>query len=124
MATNVLTVIVLASIGFALGRYIGAAGLVIIYGLWVWGYLPLYRQKLATQPQLPDDKNIARAYQVLGVSRQADKNTIDQARKHLLNHYHPDKLSAASTLEKQAAENKFNEINRAYRLVCEHRRLS
>lgn len=57
------------------------------------------------------------AYQELGVSKNADMASIEQARKRLLNHYHPDKLGQATEAEKRAAGRKVTQINQAYKII-------
>lgn len=53
-------------------------------------------------------------YQVLGISRDADKNEIKRAFKRLAREYHPDVAE-----DKKAAEQKFGEINEAYSVLSD-----
>ncbi len=69
----------------------------------------------------PSSTDLTWAYRELGVARAADSSTVKQARKRLLNHYHPDKLGQADASEKQAAEQKINAINQAYAAIKQHK---
>ncbi len=117
---TVLIYLILIAIGFYFGKWLGAIGLVAIYFYFV-------QQKKNSQntdslsAEQPTD--IAWAYQELGVSKNADKQAIEKARKRLLNHYHPDKLGQASDEEKRLAEKKVDNINRAYQAVKEHKNI-
>lgn len=53
-------------------------------------------------------------YDILGVSRDADKKTIKSAFKRLARQYHPDVAE-----DKKAAEEKFGEINEAYSVLVD-----
>ena len=49
-------------------------------------------------------------YNILGVDRKADDDTIKKAYKKLAIQYHPDKQVGKSDTEKKEAEEKFKEI--------------
>ena len=53
-------------------------------------------------------------YEVLGVARDADENTIKRAYRQLARTYHPDVAA-----DKAAAENRFKEINEAYEVLSD-----
>jgi DnaJ-class molecular chaperone len=53
-------------------------------------------------------------YEVLGVSREADKDEIKRAFKKLARQYHPDVAE-----DKVNAERKFGEINEAYAILSD-----
>ena len=53
-------------------------------------------------------------YEVLGVSRDADEETIKKAYKKLAKQYHPDLNPDSKT-----AESKFKEINEAYSVLSD-----
>ncbi|NER28666.1 MAG: DnaJ domain-containing protein, partial [Symploca sp. SIO1C4] len=52
-------------------------------------------------------------YEILGVSRDADKDEIKQAFRRLARKYHPD------VNKESGAEERFKEINRAYEILSE-----
>ena len=52
-------------------------------------------------------------YDILGVSRDADKEEIKRAYRRLARKYHPD------VNKEQGAEERFKEINRAYEILSE-----
>ena len=52
-------------------------------------------------------------YQILGVSRDADKDELKRAYRRLARQYHPD------VNKESGAEEKFKEINRAYEVLSE-----
>ncbi len=54
-------------------------------------------------------------YKVLGVSPNADKETIDKAHKELVKKYHPDRFTDNPL--KDLAEEKLKEINEAYEMI-------
>lgn len=106
----------LIAVGFYFGKWLGAIGLVAIYFFFFHS-----RQLLKTQdrPTLSatETNDLSWAYRELGVSQSSDSDSIKQARKRLLNQYHPDKLGQATAQEKHAAEQKINRINRAYTAI-------
>lgn len=116
---NLVVYMALIAVGFYFGKWLGAVGLVAIY------FFYFHSRQLAKQQQRQSSRStnhmprvdLAWAYQVLGVSQSADAQTIKQARKKLLNHYHPDKLGHVTESEKQAAEHKVNDINRAFQAI-------
>ncbi len=118
---NILIYLILIAIGFYFGKWLGAISLLAIY-------FYFSQQKKNTQHtdslSVEQPIDIAWAYQELGVSRNADEQTIEKARKRLLNHYHPDKLGQATQEEKRLAEKKVDEINRAYQAVKEHKNIN
>jgi molecular chaperone DnaJ len=54
-------------------------------------------------------------YEILGVSRNASKEEIRNAYKHLAKQYHPDQYQ--NNPLSQLAEEKFKEINEAYNML-------
>ncbi len=117
---NILIYLILIAIGFYFGKWLGAIGLVAIYF-----YFFQLKKGISNTDSLSVEQptDIAWAYQELGVSKNADRQAIEKARKRLLNHYHPDKLGQASDEEKRLAEKKVDEINRAYQAVKEHKNI-
>ncbi len=112
---TVLIYLSLIAIGFYFGKWLGAIGLVAIY---------FFQQKengSGAKLSVEKSNDIAWAYQLLGVSQNADIQIIEKARKRLLNHYHPDKLGQASNDEKRLAEEKVDEINQAYQAIKKHK---
>jgi DnaJ-class molecular chaperone len=57
------------------------------------------------------------AYQVLGVEKDADHATIKRAYRKLIGKYHPDRTGALSESEKEQAEQKAAEVNKAFRVL-------
>lgn len=53
-------------------------------------------------------------YEILGVSKNANKDDIKKAYRDLVKQHHPDKFTNASDSEKEYHENKLKEINEAY----------
>lgn len=62
------------------------------------------------------DKNY---YEILGVDKNADDETIKKAYRKLALKYHPDRYAGASEQEKKQAEEKFKQINRAYEVLSD-----
>lgn len=58
-------------------------------------------------------------YEVLGVDRNADADTIKKAFRKLSIRYHPDKQVGKSDEEKKAAEEKFKEVAEAYSVLSD-----
>lgn len=58
-------------------------------------------------------------YQVLGVDKNADEETIKKAYRKLALKYHPDRYATATDAEKKDAEAKFKEINHAYEVLSD-----
>lgn len=56
-------------------------------------------------------------YNILGVNRDASSDEIRKAFKSLSKKYHPDRFAGKSDAEKQEAEEKFKDINRAYQVL-------
>lgn len=54
-------------------------------------------------------------YEVLGVEKDADKDTLKRAYRKLARKYHPD----TTELPKEEAEEKFKEISEAYEVLCD-----
>lgn len=107
----------LIAVGFYFGKWLGALGLIAIY-FFFFHSRQLARQQSQKNAKIPQKSNdLTWAYRELGVAKNADSETIKQARKRLLNHYHPDKLGQAEKEEKHAAEQKVNDINRAYQAI-------
>lgn len=105
----------LTAVGFYLGRYVGAVGLVLIYFMFFHS-----RQIIREREKTVVPKTCAIpswAFRVLGVSENADIKTIKKIRKQLLNQYHPDKLGAVTPAELKAAEQTIHEINQAYQAI-------
>lgn len=112
--STLLIYLLLAAIGFYLGKYLGAVGLCLLY------FSFFHQRRLSYKPQPKKSANlvsIAWAYRELGVSETSDIETIKRARKKLINHYHPDKLGHASEDENRAAAAKVNRINRAFEAI-------
>ena len=59
-------------------------------------------------------------YEVLGVSENADEETIKKAYKELVKKYHPDKLNNLSEREISYATEKFRKIKNAYESLIEN----
>ncbi|MBW2064154.1 MAG: DnaJ domain-containing protein [Deltaproteobacteria bacterium] len=59
--------------------------------------------------------NIRDPYEVLGIERTASKEEIKSAYRNLVNKYHPDKVAHLGKEFQSLAEEKFKEIQRAYR---------
>ena len=53
-------------------------------------------------------------YEVLGIDRNADANTIKSAYRNLAKEYHPDKLTGMSAGIQDLAKEKFQMIQEAY----------
>ncbi len=113
---TVVIYLLLIAIGFYFGKWLGAIGLVAIYF-----YFAQQRKDTDKVVSAPQNTDVVWAYQLLGVSQNADKQTIEKARKRLLNHYHPDKLGPANDEERRLAEKKVDEINRAYQAIKKHK---
>ena len=58
-------------------------------------------------------------YQILGVDKNADEETIKKAYRKLALKYHPDRYATATDAEKKEAEAKFKEINHAYEVLSD-----
>lgn len=58
-------------------------------------------------------------YQILGVDKNADDETIKKAYRKLALKYHPDRYATATDAEKKEAEEKFKEINHAYEVLSD-----
>lgn len=58
-------------------------------------------------------------YQILGVDKNADEETIKKAYRKLALKYHPDRYATATDAEKKDAESKFKEINHAYEVLSD-----
>ena len=58
-------------------------------------------------------------YEILGVSRNASKNTIKKAYRRLAMQYHPDKVKSLGEEFRKIAEEKMKEINAAYQWLWE-----
>lgn len=56
-------------------------------------------------------------YEILGIDRNADEETIKKAYRKLAIQYHPDKQVGKSDSEKKVAEEKFKEVNEAYSVL-------
>jgi DnaJ-domain-containing protein 1 len=62
-------------------------------------------------------------YVVLDVDPSADDDTIRRAWQRLVSQYHPDRLEGAAPELRAQADKKLREINRAYDLIQQRRRL-
>ena len=60
-------------------------------------------------------------YEVLGVSRNADASSIKSAYRKLAMKHHPDKVSHMGDQFRAAAKEKFQQILKAYKLLCKRR---
>lgn len=116
---KILIYLSLIAVGFYFGKWLGAVGLVAIYFYFSQARLLAKKNEHSVVP--PQATELTWAYRELGVAETADSEMIKQARKRLLNHYHPDKLGQASDAEKQAAEQKVNDINRAYAAIKQYK---
>ncbi len=123
---KILIYLLLAAVGFYFGRFVGALGLPLLYFFYSVSRVNQGRQphRQSQQTKRSSSGNTAGttdvlswAYQELGVSKNADMASIEQARKRLLNHYHPDKLGQATEAEKRAAGRKVTQINQAYKII-------
>lgn len=56
----------------------------------------------------------ANPYTVLGISEQASQEEIDNAYRHKISEYHPDKVANAAPEIKELAERRARDINAAY----------
>ena len=63
-------------------------------------------------------------YEILGVDKNADEETIKKAYRKLAMKYHPDRYSTASEAEKKQAEEKFKEINEAHDVLSDPQKRS
>ena len=70
-------------------------------------------------------RDIADAYELLGISAQASDEQLKVAYRRLMNRHHPDKLAARGepVSEQEAAKEKTREVRAAYERVCRHRGL-
>ena len=68
---------------------------------------------------IPHRKMAKDLYQILGVDKNADDETIKKAYRKLALKYHPDRYATATDAEKKEAEEKFKEINHAYEVLSD-----
>jgi DnaJ like chaperone protein len=64
------------------------------------------------------------AYGVLEIKRDADEETIKKAYRKMALKYHPDKVSYLGEDVQKAANEKFQKLNEAYRLICKERNIN
>ncbi len=79
-----------------------------------------------TETPIAEDKAVSdvaieKAYAELGLSSNASIEAVKQARKRLLNTYHPDKLAVGSDGERQVANSRVDQINKAYKKIQQYR---
>lgn len=79
------------------------------------------------QQKMKNNQNsmtLEKAYEILGVDRSDDMNTIKKAYRKLIHKYHPDIISSQDKDEKymEEATAKTQEINQAYQIVKESRK--
>lgn len=61
--------------------------------------------------------DLDQAYEILGISSDADKTTIKKAYRNMATKYHPDKVANLGPEIKEVAEEKFKAINKAYKKI-------
>lgn len=84
-------------------------------------------RKLKAPPQPPPKPKLAAKkeervggklpHEVLGVARDASRETIHDAYKRLVREHHPDKKSQEAPESRKRADDRTKEINRAYELL-------
>ncbi len=129
MSIVTLIYLFLIAVGFYFGKWLGAIGLVLIYFFFFhqrqlakkWQNQSSQKTQTSQNQNQPANRSmhvkIDWAYHELGIAQSANAEEIKRARKKLLNHYHPDKLGQATATEKKVAEEKVNQINRAYEAI-------
>ncbi|MGC6403779.1 MAG: co-chaperone DjlA [Candidatus Comchoanobacterales bacterium] len=87
--------------------------------------MPFTSQNGHHQQQHYQTVNTQKAYQVLGLQKNASDAAIKSAYRKLRSQYHPDKLIAQGVPQEmiQAAQEKFQNIKDAYEAICRERKL-
>ena len=67
--------------------------------------------------------NLEQAYEILGISSDADEQAIKKAYRKKATKYHPDKVANLGSEIKEVAEEKFKAINKAYKKIQDARGL-
>jgi len=65
--------------------------------------------------------NTPNPYTVLGISEQASQEEIDNAYRHKISEYHPDKVANAAPEIQELAERRARDINAAYEEIRKRR---
>lgn len=80
-------------------------------------------ERKANEPKRSPMDELAHAYRVLGIDRNADNQAVRKAYKQLVSQNHPDKLVAKGLPEAliKLATEKMQSIQRAYELICKTR---
>jgi DnaJ-domain-containing protein 1 len=94
-------------------------GLVVGH-LWDIGLFRLRRGDKATPAD--DAPPATDPHAVLGVSRDADADAIEEAYRRLIAQYHPDKVANAAPEIRELAERRAREINTAYETLQPRRK--
>ena len=62
-------------------------------------------------------------YEVLGVSKNATEDEVKKAYRSMAKKYHPDKLQSKDPAMIKGAQEKFQEVQRAYEAIQKERKL-